>query len=139
MDKATRRRVDPTWMAFLVMAFAVVGLTGLFATFAAPLPLHRALIRDQALDDVLAAAAGPDAQTAIEALRPQLAESADALLPVQADIVDRVARERAAMHARFIADADETDLRLRWLICMATVVSAVFGVVILGVAARQRR
>ena len=27
------------------------------------------------------------------------------------------------MHARFIADADETDLRLRWLICVATVVS----------------
>ena len=36
------------------MTFVVVGLTGLFATFAAPLPLQRALLREAALDEALA-------------------------------------------------------------------------------------
>src|SRR5665213_1095854 len=65
-------------MGFLAVAFAMVGLIGLVASYAAPLPLERALARDAALDAVLAT--GGDA-AAIEALRPRLAESADALLP----------------------------------------------------------
>ena len=44
--EAPMQRIDPTWFAFLAMAFAVVGLAGAFASFAAPLPLHRALSRD---------------------------------------------------------------------------------------------
>ena len=42
------KKIDPTWFAFLAMTFVVVGLTGVFATFATPLPLYRALSRDAA-------------------------------------------------------------------------------------------
>src|SRR5665213_872457 len=41
-------------MGFLAVAFAMVGLIGLVASYAAPLPLERALARDAALDAVLA-------------------------------------------------------------------------------------
>ncbi len=133
------RKVDGTWLAFLAMAFGVVGLTGLLATFAAPLPLQRALLRDQALDEVLAASSGADPRATIETLRPQLAESADALLPGQPDLAEQIARERMAMHVRFAAEAEATTTRLRWLISVCTLAAALFGAAILGAASRQRR
>jgi hypothetical protein len=127
-----------TWTAFLVMTFVVVGLTGLFATFAAPLPLQRALLRDAALDEALAAAHGPDAQAAIEMLRPRLAETAAALLPVGGDMDARIAQARTAMHASLRAEADAEARRLRWLICIVTLMGAVFGAAILHVSQRSR-
>jgi len=128
---------NATSMGFLAMAFAVVGLTGLFATYAAPLPLERALARDAALDAVLLAARGPDPQAAIEALRPRLAESADALLPIGADLADRIARERATMHGRLLVEAGATATILRWLICIVTVMGAAFGIALLGFTPRR--
>jgi hypothetical protein len=130
-------KVASTWMGFLAMAFAVVGLTGLFATFAAPLPLQRALARDQALDELLAGSAGPDLAATFERLRPRLAESGDALSPPGGDMAARIASERRAMHARFIAEADAAANRLRWLICIATVMAAVFGMAVLHIGSRQ--
>lgn len=122
-----------TAMGFLAVAFAVVGLTGLFATYAAPLPFERALARDAALDAALEAVRGPDPKAAIEALRPRLGESADALLAPGGELAERIARERTAMHTRFAAEADATATRLRWLICLMTVTGALFGIAIQGV------
>jgi hypothetical protein len=126
---------------FLIVAFAVVGLTGVFATFAAPLPLHRALMRDAALDDALAANFGPAPEAGLEALRARLGESADALLPAKgaalpADMPMRIARERVAMRARFMVQAQETDLRLRWLLGVITLTGAAFGVAALRMSRR---
>jgi len=126
------RGVDGTWIGFLAMTFMVVGLTGLFATFSAPLPLERALARDAALDDALAAAQGPDAAAAIEALRPRLAESAAALLPVGGDMAARIGAERAAMRERLLVEADVTATRLRWMICIVTLTGAAFGAAMLA-------
>jgi len=120
-----------TWMGFLVMAFAVVGFVGLFASFAAPLPLERALVREQALDEAAAASHRPDAAQAIEALRPRLDESTAALLPVGGDMEGRIARERVAMRIRLAAQADAVALRLRWMISVVTVMGAAFGVAVL--------
>jgi hypothetical protein len=131
-DDSRGDRNRPTWMAFLVCAFAVVGLTGIFATYAAPLPLQRALARDSALDDALAAAHLPQPQARLETLRPRLAESAEALLPLSADEDARIGRERAAMRARFIAEADATGKRLRLMIGIVTAMGAVFGAVVLN-------
>jgi hypothetical protein len=123
-------------MAFLAMTFAILGLLGLFASIVAPIPLERALARDAALDEAAAAALGPSPQAAIEALRPRLAESADALLPVQPDLADRIARERSAMHARFLIEATNTASHLRIMIGIVTVICALFGAAILAIAAR---
>jgi hypothetical protein len=123
-------------IGFLVMAFAIVGLTGMFATFGAPLPLERAMAREAALDDAAAAARRPDAAAALDALRPRLAESADAILPLSPDIDAKIAHERVAMRARFAADADGTTTRLRWLISVITIMGAAFGAAIMRISAR---
>jgi hypothetical protein len=127
-----------TWQAFLVMTFVVVGLTGLFATYAAPLPLQRALLREAALDEAQAAAHGTNAAAAIEALRPRLAESAAALLPAGGDMDQRIARARADMQASLWAEADALARRLRWLVCVVTLMGAVFGVAILHASQPKR-
>jgi hypothetical protein len=118
-------------MGFLAMAFLVVGLGGLFASYAAPAPLARALAREAALDDALAAARGPDAEAAIEALRPRLGESADALLPVGGDMAARIAAERRAMRARFAAEAESAARRSRWIIALVTLMGFAFGAAVL--------
>ncbi len=120
-----------TWIGFLITTFAIVGLTGLFATFAAPLPLERAMAREQALDDAQAAAHRPDAVQAIEALRPRLDESAAALLPVGGDMDARIAAERVAMRTRLQIEADAISLRLKWLVSVVTVMGAAFGAAVL--------
>jgi hypothetical protein len=120
-------------MGFLAVAFAIVGMTGLIASYVAPLPLQRALARDAALDELLAT--GGDPAAAIQALRPRLAESADALLAAGGDLSARVAHERTAMHARLLAEAGATGSALRWLISIVTVMAAAFGIALLGVRA----
>ena len=126
-----------TSMGFMATAFAVVGLTGLLASFAAPLALERALARDAALDELLQVEKSPDPAAAIAALRPRLGDSADAVLPPGGDLPARVARERAAMHARLQADAAATGTNLRWLISIVTVMGAAFGVALLGMSPRR--
>ncbi len=130
------RGASGTVIGFMAMTFAIVGLTGVFATFSAPLPLERALARDAALDDALADAHRPDAQAAIEALRPRLAESADAILPVGGDMDARIAAARAAMRKALLTEADVTATRLRWMICIVTATGAVFGALLLSISRR---
>jgi hypothetical protein len=132
------KQIDPTWFAFLAMAFAVVGLTGIFASFAAPLPLARALARDAALSEAQALLAAPDPAASLEALRPRLGDSASALLPAGGDMAARIAAERLAMRARLGAEAEATATRLRVLIAIVTVVAALFGCVVMGASRRSR-
>ncbi len=133
---AARQGVGFTWIAFLVMAFVVVGLTGLFASYAVPLPYQRAISRDTALDDALAAGHAADPAAALAALRDRLGDSADAVLSPGTDLDARIARERAAMRARLLAEADAVATRTRWLICVITVMGAAFGAAVLQVGRR---
>ncbi len=126
------RQPSGTWIGFLSMAFAVVGMTGLFATYAAPLPRERELARETALDDALEAARAPDGPARLEALRPRLDDSADAVLTGTAPIETRVRAERLAMRARLEAEAEATDTRLRWLVCVVTLMGAAFGAAVIG-------
>lgn len=120
------------WIAFLAMAFAITGLTGMIASFTAPLPLQRAFARDIALDQALAAAADP---ARLDALRPRLDDSAAAILPPGPDFPAKIARERAAMHVRFAAEADANGGHLAWMIAIVTFTAAIFGIAILHFAA----
>ena len=128
-----------TLMAFLVMAVAMVGLSGLFATFAAPLALEREASREVALDAVLAAAGKPDAPQRLEALRDALGDSAKLVFAAQGDVADRVAAARTAMRVQLAAEAAEAATRLRWLIVVITLVAAAFGAVLVGLAGRRNR
>jgi hypothetical protein len=133
---SSRVRPAAAWAAFLVAAFALVGLMGVFATYAAPLPVNRALLREAALDDALAAAHGPDPQAALERLRDRLDDSASAILPAGADFDARVAQERTAMRARFTREAAAVAARLRWEVVLVTLTAAAFGVAMLYSAGR---
>jgi len=133
---APKPRINPTWVAFLAMAFVIVGLAGLFASYAVPLPLERAVAREQALDAALAAAHGADPAAALEALRPQLGDSAAALLPPGGDMDARIAAERVAMRAHLLAEAAAVAGRTRFLLAVVTLMAAVFGVAVLHMARR---
>jgi hypothetical protein len=137
---ASAASANLTWAAFLAVTFVVVGLAGLFASYAVPLPLQRALARDAALDAAQAAAHGPDPAAALAALRPQLAESAEAIVPADGrigpDIDARIAAERAAMRTRLAQESDEVAHRTRLLLGVVTVMAAVFGVAILHMGRR---
>ena len=128
------KRNSATWMAILAMAFAVVGLIGVFASYAAPLPLQRALARDAALDAALATDGG---KAALEPLRDRLDDNAAAVIDGEGPLADRVATARAAMHAELEQEAAAVGARLRLELLVVTVVAAGFGMVVLGAAARQ--
>jgi hypothetical protein len=125
-------------MAFVAMAVGVVGLMGVFATYAAPLPLDRALAREAALDDALAAAGGPDETARLQALRPRLAESAAAVEQGAGSLAERIQRERVAMRERFVAEARALAGRLRLMIVVVTAVGAGFAATVAGGIGRRR-
>lgn len=132
------QRNNGTWMAFLAMTFVVVGLTGLFATFAAPLPLERAMLRDTVLDEALATAGRPDQAQALAALRERLDSSAAAVVDGGGDLVARVATARRAMHAEMQHEAEAIASRLQLMVLVVTAVGAIFGAAILGAASRSK-
>ena len=122
------------WIGFLLACFAVVGLMGLFASYAAPLPLERAMNRDVVLDQALLLG---DDKTGLETLRTQLDESAPAVIDGTGPLPARVAAARAEMHATLRRDAEAVGSRLRLELAVITGVAAVFGAILLGAAARQ--
>jgi hypothetical protein len=123
---------------FLVIAFALVGLVGVLATYTVPLPLQRALAREAALDAVLQAAEGPNAAASLAALRPALGESAAAVLDSdEGSLASRVRSARANMQTAFLAEEAALLRRMRLLIALVTATCALFGVVILRVAGKR--
>jgi len=133
MTGETRRGL----MLFAAIAVGVVGLTGVFATYATPLPLERAMAREVALDAALGTPAAADPQAALAALAPRLDDSAPALAGPPAGLADRVARERLAMRARFSEQAASIAAQIRLLIIVITAMAAVFVVAMVGSRARS--
>jgi hypothetical protein len=131
------KRNSGTWTAFLAMTFIVVGLTGLFATYATPIPLERALARDAALDEALATEGQPNQAALLEGLRDRLDDSAAAVIKGTGPLAVRIAAARSAMHAELQHEADAIGDRLRFMIIVVTVLGIVFGAVILGAVARS--
>ena len=127
-----KRTLSP-WLAFLSACFAVVGLMGLFASYAAPLPYERAAARDAVLDEALAAG---DTKPALEPLRDRLDDSAATVIDGTGPLAARVAAARAAMHDTMRHEADAIGSRLRLELAVVTVVAAAFGSAMLVAAAR---
>ena len=96
----------------------------------------RALAREKTLDDVEAALGSPDPQAAIAKLKDRLDDSAAALIPLPADARAAIQAERVAMRARFLAESDAANTRMRWLIIIVTTMSAIFGTAITGFGRR---
>ena len=134
--RASQRSNGGSWTAFLVVAFAVLGLVGAFAVFAAQIPMERALARNAALDQALAASTGPDGPARLDALRPALDDSAGHIIGPAGLMTDKVAAERARMLAAFGQEARDIGVRLRLVIAVFTAACAVFGVAVLSIVRR---
>ena len=128
-----------TWTAFLLMCFALVGLAGMFATYATTIPLERALIRTGTLDQVLDAARAPDAAARLAALRPALGERADTVLSGPGELWDRVAAERAVVLEEQGREARSVAHRTRILVIIVTLMAALVGAGIMALASRRPR
>ena len=129
------RRFD-SWTAFLIMLFAVVGLCGLFASYATSIPLERGLARNALLDQVLADAAAPDAGSRLEQLRPRLDELAPKVLDGTGPLADRVKAARAVVDDEQRREAASLGYRTRLMLGIVTTIAAVLGAGILSLARR---
>ncbi len=120
-----------SWTAFLMMAFAVVGLLGAFATYAAQIPLDRALARETALDQALVAERSGD-PARIKSLQDALGDSADKIGSTEASLQ----AERLRMRSAFQAEADDVGFRLRIVIAAFTATGGLFGAFVLAIVRR---
>jgi hypothetical protein len=135
------RQGSLAWTAFLAMAFAVVGMTGVVATYAAQIPLQRALLHEALLDRVLLVGQAPDPAQALAALRPEvseiLGEQATPVLDGPGPLAVRVADARARLQTSFGAEAADVGFRLRIVICVFAAVGMLFGAMVLSVVRRS--
>lgn len=130
-------RPNATWTAFLLMCFALVGLTGLFASYAVIIPPGRTLARLEVLDQVLAASRQPDAPTRLDALRPMLGPVVGPqVMDGPGDLFDRVASQRQVVLQEGERETNSVVYRIRVMVAVVTVMSAVVGS---GIMALNRR
>ena len=129
----------PAWSAFLLMCFLVVGIAGQFGTFAPLVPYQAALARSAVLDEALLAGAGPDGAAKLEAMRPTLGRSADAVLSGPGTLTQRVAAARATMLSEQTREANSVARRTRITVLTISVLGALLGVGVLLFALKQQR
>lgn len=127
-------REDLGWAAFLAMCFAVLGLTGLFASYGPQIPLERALVRLQVLDQ--AQAADP---AGLVALREPLGSLAADVIDGPGPAPDRIAAARATVQAEAIREAASVAHRVRLMLLSITVMAGLFGGGIMLFALKQAR
>ena len=125
------RSAQLTWTAFLAANILIVGLVGLFATYAAPITFQREL-RIEALLDKL----GSIPQAQWPALRDQLGDSAKIILDQKGAPGPRVAAARDAMSQQFAAEAQAELEQLRLLIVVVTAMATLFGAILMRLASR---
>ncbi len=114
-----------TWIGFLAMAFAIVGLAGLFASYALPVALDRAIAQTAQLED-----GGESPQARIVAALGE-AGARPILQASDSDAAKLQAAARAILR-QAAAEQDATALRLRWLIVVVSIMGALFGAAVLG-------
>ena len=124
------------WAAFLAVCFVVLGLMGLFASYAGQIPLERAAYRLDLLDRVAAAAHGPDPAAQLAELRPLLADRAATVLDGAGPSDERIAAERRAALTEGVTESDAVSSRVRLMLLFVTLTSGAFGI---GVLAMSRR
>jgi hypothetical protein len=129
-------RMIDSWTAFLVMLFAVVGLCGLFASYATSIPLERGLARSALLDQVLVDSAAPDSAARLERLRTRLDSLAPAVLDGSGALVGRVKAARVVVEDEQRREVASLGFRVRLMLGVVTTLAAVLGAGILSLARR---
>jgi hypothetical protein len=120
------------WTGFLIVAIAALGLIGAFGTYAAQLPFDRAMARNTTLDQVLAAAHAANPTDALAKLRPLLGDDANQVLDGPGPLAPRVEAARRRMFADMHDEAKIYGFRLRAYIAVFTVMTALFGALVMS-------
>ena len=124
------------WSGFLVMAFIILGLCGLFATYAAQLPYQREVFAESKLD---AARDAPDAPALLDRLRETLGDDGAGAFPAGGDVGQRIETARHVLRRHFQDQAADIALRLRIVIAVFTGGSALFGLMVVSILRRAPR
>lgn len=123
-----------TWTAFLLMLFALVGLCGLFASYATAIPIERALARSTALD---AAASGvPTDPEAVQRLQAALGSAAPAVLEGGQPLPLRISAAREIILDEERHETASVAYRTRLMLGVVTVIAATLGA---GIMALSRK
>jgi len=124
------------WAGFLVMAFIILGLCGLFATYAAQLPYQRADFAESKLD---AAMGAPDAQARLDLLRDTLGDDAAGAFPDTGSVNHKIEVARHVLRRHFADQAADIALRLRIVIVVFTGGATLFGLMVVSILRRTPR
>ena len=129
-------RPQATWTAFLLMCFALVGLPGMFASYAVSIPLDRTLARTAVLDGVLAEGRQPDPARQAT-LRMMLGpEVGPRVLDGPGELFDRVAAQREVVLQEGTQEERSVVHRVRVLVAVVTIMAGLVGSGIMGLARR---
>ncbi|MDE2514693.1 MAG: hypothetical protein KGL12_01585 [Rhodospirillales bacterium] len=120
---------------FVACAVAMAGLVGLMGTYAAPVPLARALIQATLISGA-AAATDPDA--AFAKLTPELEPEVATALALPGPPALRAARAETVLAERAHRQGSAIAARLRLLLIIVTLLAALLGGAIGGAGGMRR-
>ena len=118
------------------MAIALVGLIGIFSTYATAIPYQRGLREEAALDQALATAGRADQRAYLESLRPALADQADQVISGRGPLPARVAAARTELLSRVGDSAMALGARMRLFIAVFTIMAAALGTLLLRMVSK---
>jgi hypothetical protein len=127
------QKIDGSRIGFLATSFLVVCLVGVFASYAAPIPYARGLLKEQALDDALATAGKPDQAALLTTLSDRLGEQADLVLHGPGPLPQRIAQARAEARTEALTEGEAEATQMRLLVIVTSIVCAIFGMALSGV------
>ena len=130
-------RFFDAWTAFLLMLFAIVGLCGLFASYATSIPLERGMARGVLLDQVAADSVAADASVRLERLRPTLGALGGPVLDGPGPLTERIASARAVVQDEQQREESSLAFRTRLMLAVVTGLAAFLGAGILSIARRN--
>jgi hypothetical protein len=127
------QKIDGSRIGFLATCFLVVCLVGVFASYAAPIPYARGLLKEQALDDALATAGKPNQTALLAALGDRLGEQADLVINGTGPLPLRIAHARADARNEAMTEGAAEASQMRLLVIVTSLVCAIFGMALSGV------
>jgi hypothetical protein len=127
------QKIDGSRIGFLATCFLVVCLVGVFASYAAPIPYARGLLKEQALDDALATAGKPNQTARLAALGDRLGEQADLVINGTGPLPLRIAHARADARNEAMTEGAAEASQMRLLVIVTSLVCAIFGMALSGV------
>jgi len=133
--KIPRRRIDGAWYGFLTVGFLVIGLAGIFGTYASQVPYQRGELAEQVLDR----AAATHNAAELAGLKSELGDNAAIMARQNVPLAERIAAARAATRVRAADEATGVAHGLRLDIGLITVGCALFGCFLLGASGNQVR